>query len=95
MPSVLLTIPDEVVEKFINHLGKFSPELAKHVTLRVLSDDHAQEIINDFDFFQKLEIPEVIDFPLDFPDDEWDDDLVPLEDIIDSHYQHHSDLYPD
>ena len=37
--SVLVTIPDELVEDFINHLGRMKPEKAKHISIRVLDSD--------------------------------------------------------
>jgi len=72
--SVLITIPDELVEDFINHLGRMKPEKAKHITIRVLDDDisvpHTREEhyapqypfhITDRDYLEELEEQDILD----------------------------------
>lgn len=46
--SVLITIPEEVASEFINHLGRLKPDIAKHITIRVLDDAHAKRVIEEF-----------------------------------------------
>lgn len=41
--SVLVTIPDELVEDFINHLGRMKPDKAKHITITLLDDISHEE----------------------------------------------------
>jgi len=94
--SVLVTIPDELVEDFINHLGRMKPDISKHITIRVLDGAHAKRVIEEFtkpytqeeynllraDIEPRLRDDIILDFPIHIPDDELDDDILPLEDII-------------
>ena len=101
MSHVLLSVPEELVEQFINHLGRLKPDISKHITIRVLDDSYAQEIINDFnacayrtalskmnkDDFEREYLGKWEDvqpaFPVKIPDTEWDDGILPLEDLLD------------
>ena len=47
--SVLITMLEEVASEFINHLGRLKPDIAKHITIRVLSDSTAQRVIDEID----------------------------------------------
>lgn len=46
--SVLITVPDELVDDFVNHLGRLKPDIAKHITIRVL-DNALNRVIEEFD----------------------------------------------
>lgn len=74
MSSILVTIPDKVAPQFINHLAKLEPRIANQITIRVLDDSTAKSI---------MEEPPLIEFPIHIPDDELDDDILPLEDLLD------------
>ena len=41
--SILITIPDDQIESFINHLGRYSPHLAKDISIQVLDDISDEE----------------------------------------------------
>ena len=49
--SVLITVPDELVDDFVNHLGRLKPDIAKHITIRVL-DNTLNRVIEEFDKIQ-------------------------------------------
>lgn len=80
MSSILVTIPDSVASAFINHLAKLEPSVANQITIRVLEDAHAKRVIEEFNRPLKIPMPE---FPVHIPDDELDDDILPLEDLLD------------
>lgn len=88
MTAILVHIPEDQAESFVELLTNYPAELAKNVTIRVLSDQHEQEIIHDFNKYTKSTIAEIlgsIDFPVEIPDYEYDDDILPLEDLIDNY----------
>lgn len=82
---ILISIPEDQVQNFIDHLAKYHPIHAQHITLRVLTEEHAEQIIDDFEQITRDTVRDIlnIDFDTPIPDDEWDDDILPLEDLID------------